>query len=128
MNFVKKIKFIYLSQTSEVKGLALGVFWSILGIIASKILMFIVWIVVAQILGREGFGEYGLIRNTALTFSTFAGFGLGLTGTKFIAENLKENKEKASRIASLTLTFSAITGFIITLLVILFSNHIATNT
>ena len=41
---------------------------------------------------------------------------------------MKKDKEKASRIASLTLTFSAITGSIITLITILFSEYIATNT
>ncbi len=128
MTLLNKIKSKYASQSGDVKGLASSVLWSILGTLGSRVLMFIVWIAVAKILGKEGFGEYGLIRNTALTFSTFAGFGLGLTGTKFIAENLKKDKGKAGRIASLTLTFSAITGSIITLLVILFSDYIATNT
>ena len=89
---LKKIKNKYYSQSEDVKGLAKGVFWSVLGSVLSRVLLFITWIIMARILGKELYGEYGLIRNTILMFATFAGFGMGITGMKFIAENYENDR------------------------------------
>lgn len=125
---IKKIKKIYSSQSDDVKGLAKGVFWSVFGSIISRVLLFAAWILMARILGKEAYGEYGLIRNTVLMFATFAGFGMGITGMKFIAQYIDIDKSKAGRIASLTLSFSAILGIIITILVVIFSDVIVEKT
>ena len=105
---IGKIKKIYSSQSDDVKGLAKGVFWSVIGSIISRGVLFMAWILMARILGKEAYGEYGLIRNTVLMFATFAGFGMGITGMKFIAQYIDIDRSKAGRIASLTLSFSAI--------------------
>lgn len=125
---IEKIKKIYSSQSDDVKGLAKGVFWSALGSIISKGFLFIAWILIARILGKELYGEYGLIRNTILMFATFAGFGMGITGMKFISEYIDTDKSRAGRVASLTLSFSLVLGMILTVVVILFSNIIAEKT
>lgn len=125
---LKKIKNKYYSQSEDVKGLAKGVFWSVLGSVLSRVLLFITWIIMARILGKELYGEYGLIRNTILMFATFAGFGMGITGMKFIAENYENDRNKAGRIAALTLSFSALLGVIITVFVIIFSDEIVERT
>ena len=43
-------------------------------------------ILVARMLGKVGMGELGIIQNTVGIFSAFAGLGMGLTATKFVAE------------------------------------------
>lgn len=124
---IKQLIRIYTSQTDDVKGLAKGFFWSVFGSVLSRVLLFLGWILMARILGKELYGEYGLIRNTILMFATFAGFGMGITGMKFVAQWIGTDKERAGRVASLTLSFSSILGIIITMCVILFSDIIAEN-
>lgn len=125
---IKRLIKIYTSQTDDVKGLAKGLFWSVFGAVLSRVLLFLAWILMARILGKQLYGEYGLIRNTVLMFATFAGFGMGITGMKFIAQWIETDKERAGRVASLTLSFSAILGIIVTMCVILFSDVIAQKT
>lgn len=125
---IHKLQKLYSNQTPEVKGLAKSIFWSICGSVSSKLLNFIAWILIARIMGKEGYGEYGLIRNTVMMFSAFASFGLGITGTKFIAQYIESDPSKASRIASLTMSFAAFMGIIVTILSFTFSDLIATKT
>ncbi len=102
-----------------------GTFWSILGIGISRALMMLSWIVVARILGKESYGEFGIIRSTVNTFTAFASFGLGLTANKFVSEFKKRDKEKAGRIIGLSLTFAIITGGIAALAVFFFAPVLA---
>ncbi len=125
---IHKFRELYSNQTSEVKGLAKDIFWSVFGSVSSKVLNFIAWILIVRILGKDGYGEYGLIRNTVMMFSAFASFGLGITGTKFIAQYLESDSSKASRIASLTMSFAAFMGIIVTIASFTFSDLIADKT
>lgn len=122
---LESVKTLYSRQSNDLKGLVKGVFWSLFGSILSKALVFLSWILVARILGRENYGEYGLIRNTVLMFSAFAGFGLSVTATRFVARYMNEDVAKSGRIASLTLSFSVMTGLVISLLTFAFSDVIA---
>ena len=60
--------------------------WSLGGNVLGKGLALIAGIVVARMLGKDIYGEYGAIRNTILTIGTFSTFGLGYTATKYVAE------------------------------------------
>lgn len=71
---LNSVKTLYSRQSDDLKGLVKGVFWSLFGSVLSKALVFLSWILVARILGRESYGEYGLIRNTVLMFSAFRRF------------------------------------------------------
>jgi O-antigen/teichoic acid export membrane protein len=84
------------------KRVASGAFWSILGNGLGRGLTFIAMILIARILGKEAFGEFGFIRSTAMTFVAFSSFGMGLTATKYIAELLHIDKERTGRIIGLT--------------------------
>lgn len=121
----QRLKKYYNNLPPELRGMASGILWSLSGSLLAKVLPFIAWIIVAQILGKEQFGEYGIIRNTVLVFVSFAVFGLGTTGTKFIAEYYNKDKNKAGQIASFTLNFAFVSGSIICLSVILSANYLA---
>jgi O-antigen/teichoic acid export membrane protein len=94
------------------KRIAGGAFWSIIGNGFGKAFTFIAMILVARILGKEAFGEFGLIRSTAMTFVAFSSFGMGLTATKYIAELLHTDKERTGRIIGLTYVFTFFTSLI----------------
>ena len=78
--------------------LAKGVFWSMAGAVISRGLGIVSSVVVARTLGKVGFGELGIIHSTVMMFQLFAGFGLGLTATKYVAEYRGTDPQKAGRI------------------------------
>jgi O-antigen/teichoic acid export membrane protein len=100
-------------------------FWSIIGAIFSKGLVFISWIIVARILGSEGYGQFGIVRSTVLMFTTFAGFSLGITASKHVAEFVNLDKEKTGRILGLTLSFGTIMGSVVAVIFYSLSSWLA---
>lgn len=90
--------------------LARGAFWSLVGAVIARGLGLASSILVARILGKSGFGELGIIQSTVGMFGTFAGFGLGITATKFIAEYRATNPARAGRIRGLSSAFAWITS------------------
>ncbi|MEG1545012.1 MAG: oligosaccharide flippase family protein, partial [Tannerellaceae bacterium] len=111
--------------SEKAKELLVNSFWSILGSIISKGLVFLAWILVGRILGKEDYGSFGIIRNTVIMFTSFAGLGLGLTASKFVAEFLHSDKAKVERILGLTLAFGTIMGAIIGVFTLIFSSYLA---
>jgi hypothetical protein len=67
-------------------------------------------VVVARILGKTGFGELGIIQSTIGMFGTFAGFGLGMTATKFMGEYRTADPIRAGRVRGLSSSFAWITS------------------
>jgi O-antigen/teichoic acid export membrane protein len=95
--------------------LAKGIFWSMAGSLISRGLMLIASIFVARLLGKTGFGELGMIQSTIGMFGVFAGFGLGLTATKYVAEFRTSDANRAGRIIGLSRLVALITGSLIAL-------------
>jgi O-antigen/teichoic acid export membrane protein len=81
--------------------LAKGTFWVFVGTAFSRVLVLVASIVTARILGRESFGNLGIITSTVMMFTIFAGLHMGLTSTKFVAEFRKKDPPKAGRIIGL---------------------------
>ena len=86
--------------------LARGAFWSLLGAVLARGFGVVSSILVARMLGKSGYGELGIIQSTVGMFGTFAGFGLGMTATKFIAEYRTTDPEKAGRVRALSGSFA----------------------
>lgn len=109
------------------KRMASGVFWSLTGSVLSQGLMLLATIFVARILGKTEYGELGMIRSTVSMFAVFAGFGLGMTATKYIAEYRKSDPEKSGKIIGLTTLFAGGTGGIISIIILIAAPYIATH-
>lgn len=90
--------------------LARGVFWSMAGAVISRGLMLVATVVVARLLGKTTYGELGMIQSTVGMFGTFAGFGLGLTATKHVAEFRQSDPARAGRIIALSSVVAIVTG------------------
>ena len=73
-------------------------FWVLFGNSFGKGLALAAGIVVARFLGKEMYGEYGMIRNTLVSIAVFSTFGLGFTATKYVSENKINNAENTSAI------------------------------
>lgn len=105
-----------------------GAFWSLTGSIVARGLGLLSSILVARMLGTSGFGEFGIIQSTIGLFGTFAGFGLGMTATKFIAQYRTTNPEKAGRIRALSSSFAWVTSVITALAFFFMSPWLAGHT
>jgi O-antigen/teichoic acid export membrane protein len=104
---------------------ARGVFWSVGGAIASQVLGMIASFVTARLLGKVGVGEVGIVRSTLGAFGVFAGFGLGLTSTKYVAEFRLTNPGRAGRILGLSRIAALSSGAIITVVLFLVAENLA---
>jgi len=108
--------------------LAKGVFWSMAGAVISRSLMLAAWVLVARMLSKTGYGELGIIQSTVGMFGVFAGFGLGLTATKHVAEFRSSDPERAGRIISLSWLVAMATGGLMALGLFIFAPWLAEHT
>ncbi len=79
-----------------------GSFWSLAGTFASRALGLAAAILAARILGRAVYGQLGIIQSTVGMLGTFAGFGMGTTATKYVAELRYKDPAKAGKIIALS--------------------------
>ncbi len=105
-----------------------GAFWSTTGMLIGQGLGLVASIVVARILGKTGFGELGMIESTVGMFGVFAGFGLGVTATKHVAEFRVVNPVRAGRIIALSTMSTLIFAGLISLVIFLASPYLANYT
>ncbi|HLW99420.1 MAG TPA: oligosaccharide flippase family protein [Candidatus Acidoferrales bacterium] len=100
----------------------LGVFWSIAGAVISRGFTLVSSIICARFLGRTGFGELGMVQSTAGTFGIFAGLGLGLTATKYVAKLREQDRGRVGRILALS-SFTALLSSAVMAAVLVVSAH-----
>lgn len=117
-----------LSSSDIAQRIASGAFWSFAGTAFGKLIVLIGSILCARMLGKEAYGEFGMVRSTVNMFVVFGTAGLGLTASKYISEFRVTDKKHISSIYILTNGFAFITGLIITIVVLLFSDYLAEKT
>ncbi len=92
-----------LIKSELVRRFSGGVLWILIGTMGWRFLSAVSSIIVARILGTEGFGELGMVRSTINMFSVLAGLRLGSTATKYVSEFRRKDPEKAAVILKLSL-------------------------
>jgi len=107
------------------KKISRGIAWTFFSTVVYRGLIFFTSIIVARILNKEGFGELGMVRSTIDMFVIFSSFSLGLTTTRYVAENKVTDKIKAGRIIKLASGLSWIFGITVGGLMFLFSDQLA---
>jgi len=108
--------------------LAWGTFWSLVGAVLSQGSILVASVIIARILGTVGFGELAIINSTVGMLGVFAGFGLGMTATKYVAEFRIKDPARAGRIIALSSVFASATGGLISLALFLFAPFLAAHT
>jgi len=96
-----------------------GAFWVSFGSVISRGLGLLASVAVARILGKEKYGEIGIVQNTVVLLTSFAGLGLGMAATKFIAEYRNLDPSKAGRILALASAVTLATSGAASLLLLL---------
>lgn len=84
--------------------------WSITGTLISKLLLFVIWIIVARLLLAEQYGEFSIIRSTTMMFADFVGFSFGIAATKYIAQYATTDKKRVEKLIGVFLLYSLIIG------------------
>jgi O-antigen/teichoic acid export membrane protein len=82
-------------------------------------------IVIARVIGKVGYGEIGIIQSTISMFGVFAGLGLGITATKYIAQYRKTNPVKAGKILTISLIVAVVSGIVMVLTLMTFAPVLA---
>lgn len=118
-----KIKLFFVNIFSN--SLLNDSFWSLFGNFLAKGLALIGGIFVARLLGKDIFGEYGILKNTLIVISVFSTFGLGYTSTKFISENKNIKPELIPLILRYSKKITIILSSLIALVVFVFSDLIS---
>jgi O-antigen/teichoic acid export membrane protein len=104
-----------------------GSFWALSGSVISKGFSLIATIIIARILGKLHYGELGIIQSTITMFTAFAGFGLGVTSTKYVAELRDNDPVKAGSIIASSNLVAGIFGFLITILFVILAPVISSD-
>lgn len=96
-----------------------------MGTLISKGLLLLGTILIVKYVDKTIYGEFGIIKSTVNMFTVFAGLGLGLTATKYIAQLKETNKERVARIIGLSNFFSISISLLIVLFFLFFSGVLA---
>jgi O-antigen/teichoic acid export membrane protein len=98
---------------------ARGVYWNALGTLFAQGSVFLTAVLLARLLGKEVFGELGMIQTTLLTLTSIAQVSTGLTATKYVAEFRDADKARAGRVLGLCSVLTLITGVVATALLLI---------
>jgi len=105
--------------------LAKGTFWSLVGTVGYQGMVLLASLFTARLLGRDVFGELGMIQGTVGMFGVFAGMGLGMTATKHVAEFRRARPDRAGRVIGMVLLLGLLIGGSIALALVFVSRWIA---
>ncbi len=108
--------------------LARGAFWSLTGSLIARGLGMIAGILVARLLGKHDYGQLGMVQSTTGMFGVYAGFGMGVTANKHVAEFKRQDPARAGRIIGLSSIVSWVTGGLMTVAVVLAAPWLARTT
>ena len=100
-------------------------FWALMGSVSARSLGLLASIIVARFLGKDIYGEFGMIKSTLLSVAIFSTFGLGYTATKFVAEFKNGQNQKLKLFYIYSMKITLFIGGIMSIFLFLFSNNIA---
>ena len=87
-----------------------GAFWNLAGAGAARALRLPVPIVLARFMGPAAYGEFGIVSASIDMCGVFAGLGLGLTATKYVAELRLKDPARAGRMIAVTTVVAMVCG------------------
>lgn len=102
-----------------------GIVYNTIGAVFSQGSTFAVNIIVANLVGREVFGEYAMVQSTLQALALIAQFGSGYTATKYVAEFRSSDPQRAGRVIGLLSSYALIAAATSALLLFLASGWLA---
>jgi O-antigen/teichoic acid export membrane protein len=92
------------------RRLVSGAFWSMCSSMFLRVTGFVNVVVLTRVFTAEQYGAYGLILTTLAMFGLLAGFEMGLTTTKYVAEHRETDPDRAGRVVGLGLMVTSVTA------------------
>lgn len=105
--------------------LAKDSFWSVFGNGIGNVILLVTSMLVARMLKKDLFGEFGMVKNTMFYIASFSTFGLGYTSTKFIAHAIEEHRSDVSSIVRAVSIITLVSSLIMSALLLLFAEQLA---
>lgn len=115
------------SKLFNLGALGKHIFWAILGSGLSRLFLVIGTILVANILGKEDYGKFGILRNFINLLIGIIGFTFANTCTKFISEFRNKQNERLEKIVSLSIWISLLIGGLVVFIVLLIPENFINN-
>ncbi len=100
-------------------------FWAVFGNGMGYAILLLAGILIARFLGRDVYGEYGLVKTSMLYVAGFATMGLGVTSTKYVAESVKRNSANVKAIIRDALFVTTVFSSIIAVALIVTADRLA---
>lgn len=110
------------------RRIARGAFWTLVGAAAARVLRLPISVILARLMGPSNFGELGIISGSIDLFVVFAGFGLGLTATKHVAEFRTRDRQRAGRILAVSVIVATVSGIAFAILLYFIAPWLAAHT
>jgi O-antigen/teichoic acid export membrane protein len=107
------------------RRLAMGTAWSLVGAVGSRALTLVAGLIAARLLGQDAFGRLGMLQTTLGMVASFAGFGLGLTATRSVAQLRSTDPARAGRIVRMSEAFALATGVAMALALVVAAPELA---
>jgi O-antigen/teichoic acid export membrane protein len=115
-----------LSHSSSLRArFQAGIFWNAVAAVATQGSTFLANLFIANLLGRDGFGEFSIVYTTVLAAAGIAQVATGITATKYVAEFRDVEKERAGRVLGLCSLVSLVGGIVATILVMSLASWLA---
>lgn len=105
--------------------LASGAYWSLLGAVVARGFTLGTSIVLARMLGKAGFGGWGLVLVAVSAFAQVAGAGMTIAASKHVAELKVTDPQRAGRSLSLIVLISTFGAIILALSCVLCAGWIS---
>ena len=100
-------------------------FWAVLGNGIGNFLMLLSGILVAKFLGKDAYGEYGMVKSTMYYVALFSTLSLGTTSTKFVAEYIQKNRDNVPAIVASSLIVTIVFSSVLSIVLFVFSSSLS---
>ena len=94
-------------------------FWAVFGNGVGYGLLLLAGIVIARLLGKDIYGEYGMVKTTMFQLAAFSTLGLGYTSTKFIAEFATKDTRMLGSVVAASLKITMAVSIVLALAIII---------
>lgn len=115
-----------LGETGGIRArLARGIAWTTAGTLIGYGLTLTANVILARVLGRTEYGEFGVVWQVVMTFSVFAAPTFGVMTTRYVAELRRVDPERLGRIIGLSMAVGATLSFAVAVVTAVFAYPLA---
>lgn len=104
-----------------------GITWNLMAVAFAQGSTFAINIVFANVLGRQIFGEYAIIRASLLTLAALAPLATGYTATRYVAEFRSTDRARAGRVLGICTVVSTAAACVAALSLLAGASWLATH-